>query len=59
MSVEVLNTAKEMINQLVAKKILILTVRIICLIFFVGIKNGKMKEVIGNISPLFVDLIII
>ena len=39
--------------------ILILTVRIICLIFFVGIKNGRMKEVTGNISPLSVDLIIL
>jgi hypothetical protein len=28
------------------------------LTFFVGIRSGRMKEVIGNISPLSADLII-
>ncbi len=46
-------------TQAIVRKVLTPIVRIICLIFFVGIRNGKMKEVIGNISPLFVDLIII
>ncbi len=59
MSVEVLNTAKEMINQLRSKEDSHPDCPIICLIFFVGIKNGRMKEVTGNISLLFVDLIII
>ena len=59
MSVEVLNTAKEMINQLRSKEDSHPDCPDYLFDILRGDKNGRMKEVTGNISPLSVDLIIL
>ena len=58
MSLEVLDSAREIINQLRNNRASLPNCPDYLLIFFVGIRNGKMWQLIGNTSLLFVGLII-
>lgn len=59
MSVEVLDTAKEMINQLRSNQVTPSDCPDYLFDILSGDKNGKMKELIGNISLHFESLIIV
>ena len=59
MSLEILESAKEMMNQLRSINLLFLIVPTIYSIFYIVIRSEKMKKHIRNISLLFVDLIIV